>query len=272
MPTRFDTLPTSLRQQARLMTLAGVPALVVHPDWQRPAPLVLWMHGRTADKELDPGRYQRWMRAGIAACAMDLPGHGQRAEPGRQGPGESLGVIAQAVGEVDQVLASLREECPGLIDDRRVGIGGMSLGGMVALRRLCEPHAFHCAAVESTTGWLMELYHPTLDQPAGRITPIGHTVEEIEPVDPMAHIGSFRPIPLLVLHSEADQVVPWSGQREFVERLRARYGTLGADPAMIETLIWPSTGAPQEHSGFGKVASAAKDAQTAFLRNCFGTG
>jgi len=34
------------------------------------------MHGRTANKELDPGRYLRLIRAGIAVCAIDLPGHG----------------------------------------------------------------------------------------------------------------------------------------------------------------------------------------------------
>ena len=270
MPTRFDTLPASLRQRARPITLAGVPALVVHPDWERAAPLVLWMHGRTVDKELDPGRYQRWMRAGIAACAIDLPGHGQRGVPPRHEPHHSLGVMRDVLPEIDPLLDALMAEFPGVFDPARLGIGGMSLGGMVTLRRLCDPHPFAAAAVEATTGWLTELYHPTLPDPPGRIPPVAHGADVLRELDPALHLDGWRPIPLLVLHSESDRVVPWVGQREFVRRLRSRYASVGADPALIETHTWASTGAPQEHAGFGRVAGAAKDAQTEFFRRALG--
>jgi len=252
------------------MTLAGVPALVVHPDWTSRVPLVLWMHGRTVDKELDPGRYQRWLRAGIAGCAIDLPGHGERASPPRHEPRESLGVMADALPEIDPLLDALLAEHPGLYDPERLGIGGMSLGGMITLRRLCDPHRFSAAAVECTTGWLTELYYPTLADPPGRIPPLAHAAADLARLDPMLHMSGFRPIPLLVLHSEADQVVPWPGQRAFLERLAAHYADRGADPSLIRAMTWPTTGAPQEHAGFGKVASQAKDAQTEFLRRCFG--
>jgi len=272
MPDRFDTLPTSLKQQARRATLAGVPAMLVHPDWERPAPLVLWMHGRTADKELDPGRYLRWMRAGIAACAIDMPGHGERMGMGglSSDPSDSLRLQAQALREIDGAVEAAMAENPGMFDPARLGIGGMSLGGMVALRRLCDPHPFACAAVECTTGWLEELYHPTRPDPPGRVPPVRHEAGAIEPLDPMRHLGGFRPIPLLVLHGEADQIVPWAGQRAFVERLSERYRGAGADPELIEVRTWTQTGAPQEHAGFGKVASEAKAAQTEFLRGRLG--
>ncbi|MEZ6234362.1 MAG: prolyl oligopeptidase family serine peptidase [Phycisphaerales bacterium] len=270
MASRFDTLPTSLKKQARPTRLAGVPSLLVHPDWERPAPFVLWMHGRTVDKELDPGRYLRWMRAGIGACAIDLPGHGERHEAAADEPSSSLRVMKQALGEVDAVLDALHAAHPRLFDAARAGIGGMSLGGMATLRRLCEPHGFSCAAVESTTGWLGELYNPTLPEPPGRIPPHRHADAEVAPLDPMGHLDGFEPLPLLVLHSEADRMVPWAGQAAFVAALRKRYEARGADPAMIEVMTWPETGAPSEHAGFGKVAGEAKDAQTAFLRRGFG--
>lgn len=270
MTTRFDSLPASLRERARPLDLAGVPSLLVLPEADDPVPLILWMHGRTVDKELDPGRYQRWMRAGIAACAIDLPGHGQRAEPGRQQPAESLGVIAQALPEIDRILNTLLANFPGRIDPARLGIGGMSLGGMITLRRLCDPHPFAAAAVESTTGWLRELYHPTLPAPTDRVGPIAHDPGALAPVDPINHLGTFRPIPLLVLHSEADQMVPWNGQHAFIDRLRARYQQAGSDPKLIEVQTWPTTGAPMEHAGFGRVAAQAKDLQTAFFQRCFG--
>ncbi len=54
-------------------------------------------------------------------------------------------------------------------------------------------------------------------------------------------------------------------QRRFVEALRGHYVSRGADPALIEFVTWPSTGAPDEHVGFGRVSNDAKNMQTAFL-------
>lgn len=262
---RFKELPASLRERARTVRLAGdVPALVVHPDWATPAPVVLWMHGRTVFKELDPGRYLRWVRAGIGACAIDLPGHGERYEAQRTSPRASPGVIAQALGEIDPVVESLfAGEFDGLFRRDALGIGGMSLGGMVTLRRLCDPHPFQAAAVEGTTGDLARLWSGRDFE--GQSPLPHHAPEVIEPVDPAQHLDGFEPVPLLALHSEADKLAPWAGQEAFLERLREHYIAVGADPGLIETVTWPETGAPEEHNGFGRFSNDAKNAQTGFF-------
>jgi alpha-beta hydrolase superfamily lysophospholipase len=262
MIERFARFPAALAERSKTARLAGVPALLSHPDWKTPAPTAIWMHGRTVSKELDPGRYLRWIRAGVAACALDLPGHGERTVQGHDTPERTLDVVAQMVLEIDGVVAALgAPEYRGFFDSARMALGGMSAGGMAALRRLCDPHPFVCAMVESTTGDLGALYHPD----AARPWPVKHSRERIAPLDPSRHLDAWRPIPLLVLHSEADRSVPFAGMRGFVERLRERYRSLGADPAMIELVTWPQTGAPDEHSGFGRFSNDAKNAQTAFL-------
>src|SRR5690606_22671856 len=121
----------------------------------------------------------------------------------------------------------------GAIDFERLAIGGMSAGGMCALRRLCDPapHPFRCAAVESTTGWLGGLYFGT-DGAAGPRWAVRHDPAEVAAVDPMERIDAFRPIPLLALHSEQDRTVPIAGQRRFLEALRERYEREGADPEL----------------------------------------
>ena len=261
---RFAMFPSHLAERARTVVLAGVPTLLAHPDWENPAPVMFWMHGRTVTKELDPGRYLRWIRAGIAAVAVDLPGHGQRPGPKLHGPDTTPSVLEQMLGEIDGVLAALRaSEFGALFDLTRVGIGGMSAGGMVTLRRLCDEHPFSCAAVESTTGWLSELYDPKETQ--GRPWPAAHNPKQIHKLDPMLHLEGFRPIPLLALHSEADEVVPFEGMRRFIESLRSHYEAVNAEPEMVELKTWPTTGAPSEHAGFGKVASEAKSLQVEFL-------
>lgn len=256
--------PSHLADRARTLELGGVPALLAHPDWEKPAPVMFWMHGRTVTKELDPGRYLRWIRAGIAAVAVDLPGHGQRHGPKLHGPDTTPDVLEQMLGEIDGVLDAIRQsEFGGLFDLTRIGIGGMSAGGMVTLRRLCDEHPFRCAAVESTTGWLSELYDP--EETQGRPWPAAHNTEQVRRLDPMLHHSSFRPIPLLALHSEADEVVPIEGMARFIDALRSHYEAQHADAGQIEFKTWPSTGAPSEHAGFGKVASEAKSIQVEFL-------
>jgi dienelactone hydrolase len=262
MIERFAHFPRSLQPHTRTVRIPSnsgedVPALVIHPDWTTPTPVVIWMHGRTAHKELDAGRFQRWLRAGIAACSIDLPGHGERADTEKQEATYTLRMVKQASAEIDSVVEGLADPAyTGAFDLERMGIGGMSAGGMVALRRLCDPHSFACAAVEGTTGALGRMPN-YLDR---------HGPEILEEMDPMRHLDTWRPIPLLALHSEADQWISVEGIREFVTALRARYRALGVDESTVELVTWPTTGAPYEHLGFGRVSNDAKNLQTAFFR------
>lgn len=230
-------------------------------------PAVLWMHGRSVNKELDPGRYLRWVRAGIGAIALDLPGHGERYEVSFQGPARTIELIAQARDEVDGVLHSVREL--GVFDMSRLLIGGMSAGGMVTLSRLCQPHPFIGACVEGTTGNLRDLYNPRDGMP-GRPWPVKHDPSEIARVDPIEQLDGFEPLPLLALHNEGDEMVPIAGQRVFLEALRSHYAARGADPAWVELHTFSDTGAPQEHAGFGKYANDAKNLQLAFIKRVLG--
>lgn len=272
MDPRFKQLPRSLQEKSRTMRLGDdVPTLVVHPDWDQgtPVPGVIWMHGRSVYKELDPGRYQRWVRAGIGAIALDLPGHGERFIESYQGPEMTLDLIQQARGEIDGVVESMREL--GIFDMSKLMIGGMSAGGMVTLSRLCLPHPFIGACVEGTTGNLKHLYAPPPGMP-GRPWPVDHDVNEVAQVDPIEHLDGFEPIPLLALHNEGDAMVPINGQRLFLDRLRTHYDDRGADAGMIELRTFSETGAPQEHAGFGRYANDAKNIQLEFIERVMGAG
>lgn len=262
MIERFAKLPRSLEPHARTVRLASrigeeIPALLIHPDWKTAAPVTIWMHGRTANKELDAGRYVRWLRAGIAACAIDLPGHGERSVPAHQEATHTLHVVKQAVAEIDSVVEALADPSyGGAFDLDRMALGGMSAGGIVALRRLCDPHVFKCSAVEGTSGSLDHM----------RLARQPHDRSLFDEMNPIRHLSDWAPIPMLALHSEADEWVPVTGIRLFFEALRDRYRAAGANESMLELRTWPDTGAPHEHLGFGRVSNDAKNAQTAFLQ------
>lgn len=250
----FAGLPTSLRRHARWLRVAGVPALVVHPDWAAETPDVptrpwlLWMHGRTVTKELDPGRYARLARAGIASVALDLPGHGERLDVARHALDATLGVIAEMVHEIDRVVDACHD-LGGLSPDR-YAIGGMSAGGMVTLARLTRPHRFSAAVVECTTGsWR---WQPNL---------LKGDASALAALNPIDHLDGWRPIPLLALHNRLDEWVPIDGQREFLDAVAART----ARPELVEFHVYDRTGAPNEHAGFGTMGADAKDRVVAFL-------
>ena len=271
MPQPSGQLPRALAERTVFAELAGgVPALLVHPDegWSErderptPRPTVMWMHGRTASKELDPGRYLRWMRAGIATCAIDLPHHGARASPERQDPRYSLDTIEEALAEIGPVLESLIEErFNHAFDPAALAIGGMSLGGMVALARLCREHPFTCAAVESTSGDFALIGEGDPDRE-----------EKIARLSPLNCLDGWRPIPLLALHSEADRITPVERMRTFMDALHEQtadgHTDRDAHREQVRFVTWDSTGAPYEHSGFGRYANEAKNLQTEFLAEC----
>ncbi len=266
MDPRFLALPQSLQRLSETRTLAGVPALITHPEVQDPPPVVIWMHGRTVHKELDPGRYQRWLRAGIGAVALDLPGHGDRFEASFQRPDKTLELIRQGSNEIDAVVEEMQS--PGWFDMDRVAIGGMSAGGMVTLHRLCRPHKFVAGCLEGTTGNLHDLYFPPQGS-SGRPWPVDHDREEVAAVDPIEHLDGFRPIPILALHNEGDEMVPIETQRAFLDRLRVHYREMGADEQSITLHTFRETGAPGEHAGFGRMAHDAKNLQLEFLKRVF---
>ena len=257
MPQPIGQLPQSVLALSRFVRLGdGVPALLVHPHLDRatgraarPAPVLVWMHGRTVTKELDPGRYLRLARAGIASCALDLPGHGERLDAALQDPARTLEVVERMADEIDGVLADL--ERSGEHEGCRRALGGMSAGGMAALVRLCRPHGFDAALLECTTGsWRWQRSRAMFD-------PV-----RVAAMDPLGHLAGWRDIPVLALHNVGDEWVPHAGQAEFIEAIRAR----SADRASVEFHGFAKTGAHHEHAGFGRMATVAKDLATEFLR------
>jgi len=255
MLERFTRLPIALQETARweLLGSSRIPTMLVHPDWDRAnrVPVVIWMHGRTARKELDPGRYLRLMRSGIGVCAVDLPGHGERYDETLQQPGNTLDVILRMVDEIDEILDELRRMEP--FDQRWMGIGGMSAGGMATLARLCRDHPFRCASVEAATGSWEHQRHREMFR--------GRSDREVRRMDPIRQLDTWRPIPLQAIHSRLDEWVSYEGQAEFIAELHRLY----LQPELIEFITYDRTGAPAEHAGFGAKTADAKERQRAFF-------
>ena len=250
MNSRFDSLPRRLRTVSEEVEIGEVPCLLVRGS-NEPRPFILWIHGRTADKELDSGRYLRYVRRGINVCAVDLPGHGARFDETLQEARRSLEVVLQMASEIDSVLDGLGEL--GGVNLGSSAIGGMSAGGMAAIHRLLQPHHFRAAVLEATAG--------NLD--AMRDLPLcdGLGAKEFHAINPMEHLDRWRDIPVIAFHSRHDEWIPYDGQKTFIDGLK----DMCKHPEQIEFVSFDRTGAPYEHVGFGRESALVKEVQVEFI-------
>jgi len=248
-------LPSAVRERAILTTLGPAPALVVLPESApAPPPVLLWLHGRQANKEIDPGRALRLLRAGIGFIGVDLPGHGERAVASYQTVEGTLQTILEMSQELDDVHAAIVGNLQ--VDSEQIAIGGMSAGGMAAAHRLVTPHPYRAMLMEASTGnWAAQAHRPMF-QP---LSP-----EALQAQDPMARLATWTPMPVLAQHSRLDEWIRFEGQCVFLEALRERNA---GHP--VELQAYDQTGAPKEHIGFGKFGAQAKDLCRDFLLRIF---
>lgn len=138
-------------------------------------------------------------------------------------------------------------------DPTRLGIGGMSAGGMVTLARLCHDHPFKAAWVEATTGnWQAQARLPMLR---------ASQAAAIASADPIQHLDHWQEIPLHAVHCRADEWVPFAGQQAFIQALQDRY----SQPDLVEFTVYDHTGAQHEHAGFGIYSAEVKALQRLFF-------
>jgi dipeptidyl aminopeptidase/acylaminoacyl peptidase len=201
-------------------TPAGVPYRLYRPP--RPAtdgapPLLCWVHGGPTDQRIvafNP-RFAWWLDRGWAILDVDhrgSTGHGRAWERALH---HGWGVV-----EVDDCADAVHDVVEaGLVDARSVVATGSSAGGFTALLLLARHPALFAAGVAlSAVTDLVDLAershrferHSTLDL-------VGDRAAHVER-SPLAHAGSIT-APVLLLHGDADPVVPVKQARRLASRL-----------------------------------------------------
>ena len=175
-----------------------VPGLLMLPKAAAtPYPLVILLHGITGSKEswfepdgwaYGPRLIDPLVAAGIAVLALDARYHGERgAEGGYRVPNdinEIRDFVVETVIEHRRALDYLATR--GDIDTTRIGLLGLSMGGM---------EAFALTGVDSRVRAAV----------AG-VTPIGATKNFVTiPVAPQTFAGAIRTTPFLMLMGRSDE-------------------------------------------------------------------
>jgi pimeloyl-ACP methyl ester carboxylesterase len=214
-PSRVDRLP-----------LRGwLISPIVAEGAPRVRPVVV-VHGRNGNRERGPGGgvleiAAHLARAGHPVVTFDLRGAGESG-------GERFTLGAQEVRDVAGAVDLLQERglAPAGVD-----VLGFSLGAATALLQTVADPRIRAVAEDSAyadLGGVLDVEVPRASRLPGFFTPgtifmarplLGVDAYSIRPVDGMATLAA-RGVPLLVIHGEADALVPVSHGR----RLAAAYG------------------------------------------------
>jgi uncharacterized protein len=193
-----------------------IPALLFRAEGTaEDAPLVFALHGLTSRKERHLDLCLRLAEAGFRACAPDARSHGERRSEdsailsGDRTHPDFLPVFSRAVaGTVEDVM-----RLAGYFGGEQYGIVGHSMGGYIALHTaLADARA---AVLVSIAGVLDVSQIPRAFLPP-------EVAALVNEADVHGRASEFGNRPLLLLHGDADIVVPVSGSR----RLREMHSSL----------------------------------------------
>lgn len=187
--------------------LGAVPALMARPSSARlPLPAVLWFHGFTAGKVTHRPELAALAEAGFLAVGIDAAGHGERRLPDFEArfsgtkdetDREFYALVAATVAEVPGILDDL---CgAGLADAARIGVAGVSMGGMITYgAAVIDARILAAVALLASPEWP-------------------------HPASPHREIDRFFPTALLSITAGRDETVPPGAARAFHAELEGRY-------------------------------------------------
>jgi len=193
-----------------------VPGLLYTPSVPGPFPCVLAAHGVTSNKGSSIGLRDLVVPAGYAMFTIDARFHGDRGTPEQfhelqRYPGR-VRELFQGVVDLRRALDYLaqRPDCiPG-----RLGLVGTSMGGFMGAalagvdERVQAPVLLFSGAdwrLWFTTGHagVVGIFYQY-----GNQVSLDAVVAAIDPLDPSRWIGRIAPRPVLMVHGDADHVVP----------------------------------------------------------------
>jgi dienelactone hydrolase len=168
---------------------------IYRPNGAGPFPLIVFSHGLDGHPEKFTKLFTAWVSAGFVISAPAFPLTNSHAE----NPNSNVGDVGQQPADVsfvlDKVLALNKEQGSRLfqvIDERRIGAGGLSLGGLSTYKLVygecCRDERID--AVEVLDG-----------------------IRTDDPID--GHV------PLLIAHSDTDPTIPYSSALEAFTAARA---------------------------------------------------
>lgn len=170
---------------------------------QTPGPAVLVLHGNGGNVSSRAEMVRRLSQAGFSTLVVDYRGYGRSDPPGQRLTRDLLLTDAEAA------LRYLRVRPE--VDDQRIGLVGSSLGVVFATALGAQnPDVRALVAMSGFATW-QGVAHDLVPVVGGALVPPG--------LDP-AELASHLSMPLLILHSAEDELIPVEHARRIYGRAR----------------------------------------------------
>lgn len=199
------------------------------PDVTGPSPAVAYCHGFTADRNESHFLFARLARrmeqAGIASLRIDFRGSGESG--GRFEDMTPLEEVSDARSALAQLRANKR------IDPDRIGLVGMSLGGLVAALTSAKEPSLKSVVLWGAVARPVQVIRSLAPRGAmkamekeGRVDMGGLQVgrsfwEAAASIDPPGALAKCK-APVLIVHGTGDDIVPYSNSTAFLRAARRR--------------------------------------------------
>lgn len=205
-------------------TLGTIPILEVVQEQlkNQTLPLIIYYHGWQSQKELTLTQGRYLAREGFRVILPDAFNHGKRKNPMTDIPSLTFWQsIHTNLFEFGYIVDALQKK--GLADDR-IGVGGVSMGGMTTTALLTQHPEIKAAACIMGTPKLVA-YRERIFKHASQMdrffpTDYNHLLKWIPDYDLSLNIDKLNGRPLLIWHGTKDVVVPYTHVIEFVEENR----------------------------------------------------
>jgi pimeloyl-ACP methyl ester carboxylesterase len=183
-----DDAGLPIRTEAR--TIAGLPTVVVRPRASGPWPLVVWIHGAGAPPEIYGALLDDLAAAGNVVVAPAMPGVVDDSGLG------ALLVLPFLPGRVRQIIDAVTEgpRAIAAADPNEIVVAGHSLGAMTAMAE-----GFNSCCVDRRVDAVVAIAGQLARFPGG--------------------LYSTGNVPVLLVHGEADDVVPYAGSGEALQQV-----------------------------------------------------
>lgn len=210
-----------MRLSIEEFTLGTIPLLeVVQEDLKmQKLPLIIYYHGWQSQKELTLTQGRYLARKGFRVIIPDAFNHGKRKNPMTDIPSLTFWQsIHTNLFEFGYIVHALQKE--NLADDR-IGVGGVSMGGMTTAALLTHHPEIKAAACVMGTPKLTA-YRERIFKHASQMDRFfpddyNHLLKWIPEYDLSLNIDKLAGRPLLIWHGKQDVIVPYTHVIEFME-------------------------------------------------------
>lgn len=207
--------------------IKGIPVLEVVADEQRhqPLPLMIYYHGWRSAKELVLTQARKLAEAGIRVVLPDALNHGERLQPVSEIPSWTFWQSIQTnLAEFSLIVDYWRQL--NLIQADRIGVGGVSMGGMTTAALLTKhPEIKVAACIIGSPAPLayarlvrenVRAHH--LTQPAD----LGLLTSWLTAYDLTEQPQTIAQRPVLFWHGTADERIPYEQVAAFEQQIKGQ--------------------------------------------------